>query len=60
MKNIKKIFIESDNDKEVREHLERIDKNLHSMYEAINVLSRMLVKHKEMIDKLEEQKNGKI
>ena len=56
MKNIKKIFIESSNDKEVREHLERIDKNLHSMYEAINVLSRMLVEHKKTLDKLEEQK----
>tara|TARA_R100000656_G_scaffold123182_1_gene99451 strand:- start:431 stop:643 length:213 start_codon:yes stop_codon:yes gene_type:complete len=56
MKNIKKIFIESDNDKEVREHLERIDKNLHTMYEAINALSQMLGKHKETLDKLEEQK----
>ena len=56
MKNIKKIFIESSNDKEVREHLERIDKNLHTMYEAINALSQMLGKHKEMLDKLEEQK----
>ena len=56
MKNIKKIFIESSNDKEVREHLERIDKNLHTMYEAINALSQMLGKQKEMLDKLEEQK----
>ena len=56
MKNIKKIFIESDNDKEVRKHLERIDKNLHTMYEAINALSQMLGKQKETLDKLEEQK----
>ena len=56
MKNIKKIFIESSNDKEVREHLERIDKNLHTMDEAINALSQMLGKHKETLDKLEEQK----
>ena len=40
----------------IREHLERIDKNLHTMYEAINALSQMLGKHKEMLDKLEEQK----
>ena len=56
MKNIKKIFIESDNDKEVRKHLERIDNNLHTMYKAINALSQMLGKQKEMIDRLEEQR----
>jgi hypothetical protein len=41
--------------KDIKEHLDRHNDSLHTMYEAINAVSRMTGIHKKLIDELKEK-----